>query len=188
MQFVATTHSPFIIQSIHRDATVDLDRDENGFISYEERSIEDIAEEIMGVAQPQRSRRFLNMVDAAEQYYRAIEDAGAESDARQVDILRAKLDHLEERFADSPAYVALLRLRRLSRRSACDVREDRRHGRQSPAVNDVVQVAKSGGFWSVWMAVVFRLPAHYANVCGEISWAQRRRFECARRRTAISGT
>ena len=114
VQFIATTHSPFIIQSIHRDATVDLDREENEFISYEERSIEDISEEIMHVDQPQRSRRFREMVDAAEKYYQAIEDADAESDAKQVDILRAKLDRLEEPFADNPAYVAFLRLRRLS--------------------------------------------------------------------------
>ena len=114
MQFIATTQSPFIIQSIQRDATVDLDREENGFISFEERSIEDISEELMGVDQPQRSRRFRAMVEAAEQYYRAIEDAGTESDAKHVDILRAKLDFLEESFADNPAYVAFLRLRRLS--------------------------------------------------------------------------
>ncbi len=115
VQFIATTHSPFIIQSIHRNAVVDLDREENEFIPYEERSIEDISEELMGVDQPQRSQRFLKMVEAAEQYYRAIENGGAESDATQMDILQAKLDHLEEPFADNPAYVALLRLRRLSK-------------------------------------------------------------------------
>ena len=102
VQFIATTHSPFIIQSIHRNAVIDLDREENEFVPYEERSIEDISEELMGVNQPQRSQRFLKMVEAAEQYYRAIENGGAESDATQMNILQAKLDHLEEPFADNP--------------------------------------------------------------------------------------
>ena len=68
----------------------------------------------MGVHQPQRSRRYQEMMQAAEKYYRVLENAAQENDS-EVQDLREQLDRLEEPFADNPAYVAFLRLQRAAK-------------------------------------------------------------------------
>ena len=112
LQFIATSHSPFIVQSMCRGRVINLDREPYEPEGPEEQSIEDVAENIMGVEQPQRSRRFQEMVAAAERYYSIIESAPEERDSEEVGALREQLDELEEPFADNPAYVAFLRLQR----------------------------------------------------------------------------
>ena len=112
LQFVATSHSPFIIQSMSRGGVINLDREPCEPESPGEQSIEDVAENIMGIEQPQRSRRFQEMVAAAERYYSVLESAPEETDSEEVGALRNRLDELEEPFADNPAYVAFLRLQR----------------------------------------------------------------------------
>src|SRR5262249_5044972 len=60
VQFVGTTHSPFIIQSLHgRQDTLLWDLVEKGPLPIESKSIEDIAEKKQGVEIPQQSQRFL---------------------------------------------------------------------------------------------------------------------------------
>ena len=112
LQFVATSHSPFIVQSMSRGGVINLDRNPDEPESLDEQSIEDIAEDIMGVDQPQRSRRFRDMVAAAGKYYSVIEQAPEKENSEDVRALRDQLDRLEEPFADNPAYVAFLRLQR----------------------------------------------------------------------------
>jgi len=73
LQFVATSHSPFIVQSVSPGGVINLDKETDTPATPSEQSIEDVAENIMGVAQPQRSKRFQDMVHAAEQYFRVIE-------------------------------------------------------------------------------------------------------------------
>ena len=115
LQFVATSHSPFIVQSVSPGGVINLDKATDTPETPSEQSIEDVAENIMGVAQPQRSKRFRDMVDAAEQYFRVLEAAEEENDSKMVQKLRERLDELEEPFADNPAYVAFLRLQRTSK-------------------------------------------------------------------------
>ena len=112
LQFVATSHSPFIVQSMSRGGVINLDREPYEPERPGEQSIEDVAENIMGVDQPQRSMRFRDMVAAAEEYYDVIEQAPEERDSEDARALREQLDQLEEPFADNPAYVAFLRLQR----------------------------------------------------------------------------
>lgn len=110
LQFVATTHSPFIIQSLDGHGLVNLS--DRGTL--EERketySIEDVAEETMGVDAPQRSKQFLEMEAAARTYYELLDRLGED----HVDVVEAKrdLDRIEARFCDNPAYAALLKLHR----------------------------------------------------------------------------
>jgi len=107
IQFIATTHSPFVIQSLRPGELITLDPDE--FAEYSNRSVEDIAEHVMGVEVPQKSERYLEMMSAAEEYYRLLRhpdvvpaDALAEAES--------KLDELSVRFSDDPAFQALLKL------------------------------------------------------------------------------
>src|SRR5690606_18074153 len=106
IQFIATTHSPFIIQSLRPGELITLDPEEFG--EYANRSVEDIAEHVMGVEVPQKSERYLEMMKAAEAYYRLLR----EPDASQAAITRAQdaLNELAARFSDDPAYHALLKL------------------------------------------------------------------------------
>ena len=69
LQFVATTHSPFIVQSLDGQGLVNLS--DSGVLEErkESYSIEDVAEETMGVDTPQRSKLFLEMEAAAQRYY-----------------------------------------------------------------------------------------------------------------------
>lgn len=63
IQFICTTHSPFLIQSLRDARLIMLDgRDEPDFVN---KSIEDIAEEIQGVEIPQRSQHYLDMMNMA---------------------------------------------------------------------------------------------------------------------------
>jgi predicted ATP-binding protein involved in virulence len=85
IQFIATTHSPFIIQSLRPGELITLDPDEFG--EYANRSVEDIAEHVMGVEVPQKSERYLEMMKAAEEYYRLLRDAPDRRRRRKIDSL-----------------------------------------------------------------------------------------------------
>lgn len=115
LQFVATSHSPFIVQSVSDGGVINLDREDSEPETPHHQSVEDVAENIMGVHQPQRSKRYQDMMEAAEKYYRILENAGAETDQQVSQQLRDRLDELEEPFADNPAYVAFLRLQRAAK-------------------------------------------------------------------------
>lgn len=110
LQFIATTHSPFIIQSLDGHGLVNLS--DQGVL--EERrepySIEDVAEETMGVEAPQRSKLFLEMEAAAKHYYELLDQLS--DDDPEIKQAKEKLDQIEARFSDNPAYAALLKLRR----------------------------------------------------------------------------
>ena len=114
LQFIATSHSPFIIQSVSEGGVINLDQGDDVPETPEIQSIEDVAENIMGVDLPQQSQRFQKMVAAAEEYYRLIESGSTEDDL-EVKALREQLDELEEPFADNPAYIAFLRLQRTAK-------------------------------------------------------------------------
>lgn len=111
VQFVGTTHSPFIIQSIERREGVTLVNLDGLDTHVASRSIEEIAEENQGVEGVARSERFHEMLRAAEEYYRVTGEARAAS-SDQVELLKRRLDDLLEPYAEDPAYAALLRMER----------------------------------------------------------------------------
>lgn len=113
IQFIATTHSPFIIQSLRPGELITLDPEEFG--EYANRSVEDIAENVMGVEVPQKSERYLEMMKAAEEYYRLLRDAPDKT--REAE---ERFAELAERFSDDPAYQAQLRLERAVRTGGDD--------------------------------------------------------------------
>lgn len=104
IQFIVTTHSPFIVQSL----------DENQLISFDENvmtdgtpyreSLEDITEKRMGLEQNIRSEKFQQMVKAATELFEAV-DSGAGNQDELHDILT----QLEAEYSEEPAYLALVR-------------------------------------------------------------------------------
>lgn len=112
IQFIATTHSPFVIQAMRPGELINLDPDEFG--EYADKSIEDIAENVMGVEVPQKSERYRQMMEAAEAYFRLLREHGPI--AVGVDVAEQRLNELAAPFSDDPAFQALLNLERESQR------------------------------------------------------------------------
>jgi predicted ATP-binding protein involved in virulence len=108
IQFIATTHSPFVIQSLQAGELINLDPDESG--EYTDRSIEDIAENVMGVDLPQKSERYRQMMAAAEEYFRLLRQP--QQTAQAVEAAERRLNELTSPFSDDPAFQALLKLER----------------------------------------------------------------------------
>jgi predicted ATP-binding protein involved in virulence len=73
IQFIATTHSPFIIQSLRAKELIILDGEsarDNPFT----KSIPDIAEEELNLEDVQRSKKFLEMQEVASIYFNLIKE------------------------------------------------------------------------------------------------------------------
>jgi predicted ATP-binding protein involved in virulence len=115
IQFVATTHSPFIIQSLVPQQGIKLHNLDNPEANtFADKSIEDIAEDVQGIKVPSRSQRYLDMMDAAAGYYRALKQADTTS-PEVIEELKDRLDELASRFSDDPAYHAILKVEREDR-------------------------------------------------------------------------
>jgi predicted ATP-binding protein involved in virulence len=111
LQFVVTTHSPFIIQSLdERDQLVNLDPDAPEAL-YRDRSPEDITEDIMGVELPQRSARRQREAEVAAAYYDLLERV-PEADPELLARLEAELDELTAPYDDNQAFVVFLQRQR----------------------------------------------------------------------------
>lgn len=103
IQFICATHSPFIIQSLEPGELITLDQKLNS--EYSGESIEDIAEDIMGVEMPQYSDKKIQMYEAAQKYLKALQETKTQ---KELDSLRERMDELQASYSDNPAYLALL--------------------------------------------------------------------------------
>ncbi len=128
LQFIASTHSPFILQSLEPGEVIDLDQvcsledlanSPEGMAApgpgavFANRSIEDIVESVMRVPVPQRGQRYQDMHEAARAYFAVLESAkGADDVTRQQ--LKQRLDELSAPFSDNVAYHAFLEMKRLA--------------------------------------------------------------------------
>lgn len=104
IQFIVSTHSPFIIQSLDRNQLISFDKDVNVQGTPCKEGIEDIAAMRMGMAQKLRSQKYQEMVRAAEALFEAID-----SQSENQEELRERLVEIEAEFSDEPAYLALIR-------------------------------------------------------------------------------
>lgn len=121
IQFIATTCSPFIIQSLHNGELIDLDgcRPTN----HSDLSIEDITEQVLGIHMPQRSKRFQDMYAAAQEYMKLLA-RGADAPPQERKALKARLDELTMPFSDNPGFHAILALERIGTRLDGDDEEE----------------------------------------------------------------
>jgi predicted ATP-binding protein involved in virulence len=114
LQFICTTHSPFLIQSQRLGNLIQLDKEGDEEAAAEEfhrQSIEDIVEDVQGVELPQKSKRYLDMMEAAESYYRRLHEVADEADTELLS-LKKRLDELTIPFGDDAAFAALLKYER----------------------------------------------------------------------------
>lgn len=110
IQFIVSTHSPFIIQSVRKQNLITLDGVNDGTDPIY-RSIEEIVTTEMNMETP-RSKAYNLMLEKAERYYQLVKKGqGNTAEAKKVS---KELDEIEQEFSDDPAYVALLRAERKS--------------------------------------------------------------------------
>ena len=135
LQFIVTTHSPFIIQSLKPGELIDLENCDGQIFShlellgaedaedfaapppngkYYNRSPEDITEDVMGIKLPQRSERLQEMYDAAQEYYELLNQSKNPS-LEEKKKWKDELDKLRARFSDDVAYYAFLDMERLAK-------------------------------------------------------------------------
>lgn len=103
IQFICATHSPFIIQSLEEGELITLDQTLDS--EYSGESIEDIAEDVMGVEMPQYSEKKRKMYEATKEYLIALQQSKSEKDLAA---LRKKMNELEALYSENPAYLALI--------------------------------------------------------------------------------
>ncbi len=128
LQFIASTHSPFILQSLQAGEVIDLDQAVSLDVmkslplgvaapgpghAFAGRSIEDIVEEVMRVAVPQRGQRYEDMHRAAVAYFTLLESSKVNSIVEK-QALKVKLDQLSAPFSENVAYHAFLEMKRLA--------------------------------------------------------------------------
>lgn len=106
IQFIVTTHSPFIIQSLKNEELIDL-QGKNLDDDYQKLSIEEIAEGEMNVKDINKSLRFHQMRNVADEYFNLIIQNKGEPSEKIVTV-KEKLDQLLMPYYDDPAYVSYL--------------------------------------------------------------------------------
>lgn len=112
-QFIATTHSPFVIQATDRQNITPVDSAYQNVLFDGGNSIEDIAEGIQGVPVPQRSIRAEKLSAAAEQYFKLLKQLDARKQSVDpADLVAAERRYREasEPFTSDPAVHALLKV------------------------------------------------------------------------------
>lgn len=115
VQFITTTHSPFIIQSLEPDELrkLNLVDDDERVPSNEffRKSIEDISEVVMDIDDVQRSDKLNQMYKVAQEYYKLLNLGVPENDIK-LEKLKNKLDDLESLYSDDVAFYAFLKMER----------------------------------------------------------------------------
>jgi len=108
IQFIVTTHSPVIVQSLETEELINLNDDtisglEDDPFKY---SLEEVISSEMGLDQERRSQKFLEMQDAAAEFFDLVQD---ETNEEKITQAQEKLEQLQLRYNNEPAYVALLK-------------------------------------------------------------------------------
>jgi predicted ATP-binding protein involved in virulence len=104
IQFIVSTHSPFIVQSLQEGQLISFDDNVLTTGDPFRESLEDITSERMGLQQDIRSKRFNEMVDTAMRLFEA-----ADNGSKNKEELKNQLIEIESEYSWDPAYLALIR-------------------------------------------------------------------------------
>ena len=115
IQFLCTTHSPFIVQSLREDELINLQGQTVPQLG--KLSVEKIAEGLMGVERPDVGQRYEQMVEAAKDYLVTLDEA-AKSPADRLAEFEERLAARIAPYADNPAFQAFLELKRAAKLGA----------------------------------------------------------------------
>lgn len=111
-QFIVTTHSPFIVQSVDTNNIIVLDTSYIGSESPSNRGIEEIAASAMGMEGMLRSEKYRKKQELADKYYKLVKEGKAGQ--KEIEIVRDELNELEQEadLLNDPAYSSFLKLNR----------------------------------------------------------------------------
>lgn len=112
IQFIVTTHSPFVVQSVDSQNIITLDGDKS-VISPFNRGIEEVASTEMGIGDENlRSEKYRKKESLAKRYFELI-DRG-ENNPAEIEAVRLQLEQLEldKDLMNDPALKALLQFKR----------------------------------------------------------------------------
>lgn len=107
IQFIVTTHSPFIVQSVTKDHLLVLDDVEVSEDEPNMKSIEDIAEEEMNMQGETRSKAYKRMLEAADEFFQIVSTSNG-MNSEEIEQLRQRLAYLEAQVGNNPVYRALM--------------------------------------------------------------------------------
>jgi predicted ATP-binding protein involved in virulence len=108
LQFICTTHSPFIVQSLREDELINLQGQSVPQLG--NLSVEDIASGLMGVERPDVAQRYEEMVTAAKDYLITLDEA-AKAPVEKLAEYETQLAARVAPYADNPAFQAFLELK-----------------------------------------------------------------------------
>lgn len=113
IQFICTTHSPFLIQSLRSGEELTmLDGQPTADVS--NMSVEEIARGIMGIPNPQVSLRYEEMKMVARQYFELLELA-EKTPKEKLSEFKEQLSEKIAPYADNPAFQAFLEMKRAAK-------------------------------------------------------------------------
>lgn len=113
IQFIATTHSPFLIQSMRSGEEL-LVLDGQPTASVADLPISQIVRGIQGVSNPEVSARYDGMKSVARDYLEMLEEA-AGAPKEKLEAYKARLAESIAPYADNPAFQAFLEMKRAAR-------------------------------------------------------------------------
>ncbi|MBL0386713.1 AAA family ATPase [Tumebacillus sp. ITR2] len=124
VQFIVTTHSPFVVQSLEEGELRVLDEDivvkDVPPSTYVNKSVEDVSEHVMGVDLPQRSEKLQELYESTKHYYLLLDRLNDTQEPELREQLNAeisktkhRIDELDSLFSDNVAFHAILELERL---------------------------------------------------------------------------
>lgn len=113
IQFIVTSHSPFIIQSLKNEELIKINEFHTESVSNNTnmKGLEEIVEDEMDIEDGRRSQKYNEYLALASEYFGLLQNKNSVSEKVLGDIKR-KLDHIELAFKDDPVLVALLRIER----------------------------------------------------------------------------
>jgi predicted ATP-binding protein involved in virulence len=113
IQFICTSHSPFLIQALKPGELVWLVPPEDEEPDYAGMPIEDILEDVQGVSVPQRGHRAEILSKATERYFSLIQQNGG---AKTEELAEAEKTYREvsEAYSTEPGLSAILKLRAMA--------------------------------------------------------------------------
>ncbi|MDH6374930.1 putative ATP-binding protein involved in virulence [Paenibacillus sp. PastF-3] len=121
VQFITTTHSPFIVQSLQPGELLLLGEhtDESlGLASpqlFVNKSLEDVSTNIMGIKHPQRNQKLQDLFNLTKEYYSMIKEKIENPEQTpildpSINELKSRIDELTVIFSDNIAFHAILEL------------------------------------------------------------------------------
>ncbi|MEO5365034.1 MAG: AAA family ATPase [Magnetococcus sp. WYHC-3] len=112
IQFICTTHSPFLIQSLRSgEELIMLDGQPTADLW--NLSLEEIAQGIQQVPNPEVSQRYAEMKGVAKEYLELLEDGSKAPQERLEDFKRRLADAIAP-YADNPSFQAFLEMKRVA--------------------------------------------------------------------------